>query len=103
MFEDSENKLLQQEKTLNELLLRIERLDEEIEDYLGGHQVNTEQLSRFVSEKANFGEANWNEMQKRKLEQDQKLKCELENISNPLRLKKAYKQRQVQPHWLFVR
>ena len=103
MFEDLEQKMARQEKALKELQLRNENLDGEIQDYLDGHQVNTDNLSKYIAEKSNFGEANWEELQKRKSQIDQKLNRELENISNPLRLKKAYKQRNVQQHWLFVR
>lgn len=102
-FEDLETKMQRQEKALAEVLISNENLDLEVEAYFSGYNVTPGQLSQFISNKEHFSEENWDALQERKKQLDEKLQRDLENIANPLKLKKAYKQRKVETHWLFVR
>ncbi|KAF3363285.1 Ankyrin family protein [Chlamydiales bacterium STE3] len=102
-LENLEDRLQRQEKILSEELIRNESLDVEIADYLTEYRVSEEQLTQFVSQKQHFSEENWQDLQKFKIEMENKLTQSLDNIANPLKLKKAYKDRVVPPQWLFVR
>lgn len=102
-FEDLETKMQRQEKAIAESQIANENLDLEIETYLSDYNVTPIQLSQFIANKEHFSEENWEELQNKKKQLDEKLQRDLENIANPLKLKKAYKQRKVETHWLFVR
>lgn len=102
-LENLESKLQRQENAALEAAIRNETLDSEIQCYLEEYNVSEEQLSHFISKKENFTDQNWQDLQNAKKEIEAKLQLELNTITNPLRLKKAYKERNVAQHWLFVR
>lgn len=102
-FENLENILQLQEKKLVEIDIENERLDQKIEAFYEEFEVNEQNLSTFLSQETNFCKENWETIQIEKKKMEEKLKSDLENIANPFRLKKVYKQRKVETHWLFVR
>lgn len=98
-----ENRLAELERKILETELQNESLDREIQTLLSEYNVLPEQLSLYVSNKENFTEKNWNELLAEKKQLDDKLTRTLDNLVSPKKRKKAQKERNVQPHWLFVR
>lgn len=103
-FKDSaEEKLTINEKKIQELAIRLEKLDLDINGFLKEMEVTPEQLTTFISQKENFTEDNWKELQEQKKKLDEKLDLELRNIRNPLKTKSALASLNVGRHWLHVR
>lgn len=103
-FEDQlENRLAELERKIQECEVRNEGLDREIQTLLSEYNVSPEQLSFYVSKKENFSEKNWNALLAEKKQLDEKLNRTLDNLVSPKKRKKAQVERNVQPHWLFVR
>lgn len=95
--------LQKNEKAIQELSIRIEALNKDIDELLNELQVTPDQLTMFIENKDNFSEENWSSLQAQRKTLDEKLLRELLNISNPKKTKETFKQLNVQPHWLFVR
>lgn len=91
------------EALLKQLLIRVDSLDREIKMLLDELKVTPEQVSTYLSNKDNFTTENWEELQKERKANDEKLKRDLDNIRNPSKTKKAMADRHVAPHWLFVK
>lgn len=90
-------------KILQELTIQIEILNRQTDELLKELNVSHEQLTAFVGNKDAFTEDNWNDLVAQKKALDEKLLKALVNVRNPIKAKKAYQDRHVQPHWLFVR
>ena len=88
---------------IEELAIRIETLNRDVDALLSELQVNPAQLTAFLNNKDNFTEENWETLQQQRKVLDEKLLTQLAHVSNPLNTKKAYADRNVQRHWLFVR
>ncbi|CCB91819.1 Ankyrin family protein [Waddlia chondrophila 2032/99] len=99
-FDENINKT---QKEINELEIRNGQIDRDYSDLLSKLQITSEQLSRFIEKKENFTEKNWEQLQERKKEIEQKLATDLTNIRDPLKSKKALQDRNVGSHWLFIR
>lgn len=98
-----EEKLSANEKKIRELDIRFEKLNNDIKNFLNELQVTPEQLTSFISQKENFTEENWEELQKQKKQLEDKLNLELKNITNPLKSKKARASLNIDRHWLYVK
>lgn len=88
---------------IEELAIRIETLNRDVESLYKELNVSADQLTAFLNNQSNFTEENWNAILQQRKELDEKLLRELVNVSNPIKTKKTYAERNVQPHWLFVR
>lgn len=103
-FQDTaEEKLKVNEKKMRELAIRLEKLDSDISAFLEELNVTPEQLTSFVSNKDNFTDSNWIDLQAEKKKLDEKLNTELKNIRNPLKSKKNLASLNVSQHWLYVK
>lgn len=100
---DLETKIQNQEIATQELAMRIEALNGQIEELMKELNVTAEQLTIFLQKKENFTEDNWNEITRQRQEFQERLTREISNIRQPLKTKKTYSERQVPQHWLFVR
>lgn len=98
-----DEKIQTNEKSIKELILSFEQHESEIHDFLEEIGISFQQAEAYISDKQNFSEEEWEELQNHKNAMDEKLKRDLENIRNPLKSKKAYSERKVDKHWLFVR
>lgn len=98
-----EQEALKQEKLLQELLIRMDALDREAKVLYQELDITPEQLRVFLENRENFTEENWETLQEQRKALDEKLKCVLDNVSDPIKAKKAQESRRVAPHWLFVR
>lgn len=98
-----EEKMEDQEKKLQELLIRIENLDQSSDALLKELNVTPQQLTQFISNKAHFTEDAWNTLREQKQMLDEKIDQQLASISNPLKTRKTYKERVIQNHWLYVK
>lgn len=102
-FDKREDKATQHEKLIQELSIRMEQLDREIDTLLKELKVTPDQLSTFIQEKDNFTEENWSQLQEQRRKLDEKLLCELKNVSDPLKTKKNYEGRVIGSNWIHVR
>lgn len=90
-------------QTIRELAIQIENINRQTEELLKELNVSPDQLTTFINNKDAFSEENWNALTAQRKALDEKLLLELANVRNPLKAKKTFQDRQVQPHWLFVR
>jgi hypothetical protein len=100
---DLEKSIEDEQRKINELIIRNENLDLETDTFLKNLKVTPEQLSLFMANKDNFTEENWERLQQEKEKREMKLETEIKNIRNPLKVKKTYSERKIENHWLFVR
>jgi len=105
MFEHKDLDKILEDKNIKakELTIRNENLDRETKALLEELKVSPEQLTTFIEDKENFTEENWKELQIEREKLEQKLQTEIKSIRNPLEVKKAYSERKVDQHWLFVK
>ena len=101
--DNTEEKLIINENKIRELSIRFEKLNSDITNFLEELEVTPEQLTTFISNKDNFTEDNWEVLQQRKKQLDEKLDIELKNVRNPLKVKKALASLNVHQHWLYVK
>lgn len=106
-FGDSQQRLEQtlakNDLLMQELIIRLDSLDREIKALLAELNITPEKLTAFISNKENFTDDNWTELQKQRKLLDEKLNKELSNIRDPRKVKKTQMDRHVQNHWLFVK
>lgn len=98
-----EEKIQKHEKHFQELVIRMETLNREVNDLFADLKATPEQINQFISNKANFSEEEWTELHNQRKALEEKLQREMDNIRNPQRLKKVYEERHVGNTWLFVR
>jgi len=101
--EELEKRLQKNALAIEELAIRIEAHNRQIDELLNTLNVSPEQLSTFIEKKEHFTAENWKALQELDQALEEKLKRELDNIHNPLKTKKTQAERNIQPHWLFVR
>lgn len=101
--ESIENNLKALEAKIKALSFQMKNVDEEVETFFEEVEVNLEKLATYSSDKENFSDETWKKLSDYKQQLDDKLKVELDNISNPLKIKRARSSLQVQRHWLYVR
>lgn len=92
-----------QNRSTQELMLRIDALNREVNVLLEELQVTPEQISHHLANPDNFSPEHWEELQKQRQLLDEKLSRTLENVRDPIKTRKAQAERQIQNHWLFVR
>ncbi len=91
----------QNEKKLNELLLKNEALDRELENLI--KQETLSKVAEYSSNPSNFSEEDWKALEKEREAFQLKLRRELDNISNIKEKERRQKERYIQPNWLFVK
>lgn len=99
----TDDKIQSNEKKFQELLVEFEQQEAEVDILLKEVGITSKQAETYLSNKQNFSHAEWEELERRKKGLDEKLKRDLENIRDPLKLKKKYAERQIDPRWLHVR
>lgn len=102
-IDNLEKTIQKNELAIKELTISIESLSNQVDQLLQELNVSSEQLTAFIENKNNFSEENWRDLIKMRQDLEEKLLRELANIKNPQKTKKAFAERKVQPHWLFVR
>jgi DNA repair exonuclease SbcCD ATPase subunit len=103
LIENLEDKIEKNEMKLKALVERFEHLESTLSRFFEEHQISPEQLTSFFENPNNFNKNLWSELQEMRQQLDDKLKCEMENIHNPLKVKKTYADLNVASHWIFVR
>lgn len=98
-----EEQIKKQEKRVQEIVIRMENLDRELDELFVDLKVTPEQLDTFISDKNNFTDENWEQLQNLRKVLEEKLQRELDNIRDPLKIKQTYSDRNVGRHWIFVR
>lgn len=105
MFEeDVEQKIESNEKKISVLKMRLERFEKAFKEVYEDAEIAPEQLTEYLNTPSNFDPEIWSHIQDLRLQLDNKLNKELENIRNPFKMSQTYAERgEVQRHWLFVR
>lgn len=98
-----ENHIQKNELAIQELSIKLDALNRNVQDLLNELNVSPQQLTTFLDNKDNFTEENWNTMTTQRKALDEKLNMELQNLRNPQKTKKTFQAMHVQQHWLFVR
>lgn len=101
--QEVENHLQQNTIKMQELTLRLENLDRDIDEFVTECNIAHEKLTAFIQKKENFTEENWTQLIQEKEKLDLSLQKQLSNIRNPIKTKRAYSSLHVQRHWLPVR
>jgi len=98
-----EEKIQKNELKINELSIKLDAIDREVNELLNELNVSPEQLTQFVHTEQNFSKEDWIHLQEEQQKMHTKLQIELDGIRNPKEMQKRYSERVVQNHWLFVR
>ena len=98
-----EQDAIKQQNLLQQLLIRMDALERESKALYQELKITPEQLEIFLENRENFSDENWAALQEQRKILDEKLKCELENVNNPAKTKKAQESLHISPHWLFVK
>lgn len=102
-IDELERKIQKNALAIEELTIRIEALNRNADELLAELNVSHEQLTRFLGNKEHFTEENWKTLNEEQERLEAKLQLSIANIPDPIKTKKAFLERHVQPHWLFVR
>lgn len=88
------------DKKLQELQAKIAELDRETEEVFEQLEVTPEQIEKFLSDKNNFSDSDWEEIQRQIADIEAKAISQRDII----KVRRAYKERsEIQRNWLFVR
>lgn len=101
--QELESRLQKQVQDTQALTLRIESLNRQVLDLMDELQIQPEKLRSFLEEPAHFTKENWEDLQRLHQELNQKLQREIGNVRNPQEMRKKQAERNIPPHWLFVR
>lgn len=102
-FEILEDKIERNENKIKESLNKFERLTSALNCLYSECNISPEELKAFLDNPDNFEPGVWDYLQQESQKMEAKTNLELDHIQNPLKTKKAYSDRNVQSHWLFVR
>ncbi|MDP1836812.1 MAG: hypothetical protein Q8K75_12920 [Chlamydiales bacterium] len=93
-------KIESNEKKFQDLLIKIEEADRETTEIFEQLEVRPEQIQKILSDKENFSEEHWEEIQRQMGEIEKKVSTRRD--LNQLR--RTYKERsEIQQQWIFVR
>ena len=99
-----EDKLLSQEKRLQEEIATFERLNNDMDQFLKSLGVTKEQLSTLIQDASQFPKDVFEKLQTKKQELAEKSEQSLLQINDPRATSKARASlKDVQRHWLLVR
>lgn len=98
-----EQDILKNRLAFQELILHMDGINKEIDALLKELKVSRQQLDIFLANPENFTPENWQELQKQRQLLEEKLKCEIDNVRDPRKVKKSQNDRNVQQHWLYVK
>lgn len=102
--ENIEQKFQTNEKKIAVMKMRIDRFEKAFAEFYEDANVTPEELTDYLNTPTNFDPEIWAHIQEFKMQLDNKLSSELDNIRNPFKTSQTYAQRgEVQRHWLFVR
>lgn len=90
------------EKEVEQLLRRDKEVSEQIMRLFEDLQFTPEQLENYLSNRENFTAEEWEFMEVRRREMEEKLERDLENIPNPEKTKEAYKLRRQTSNWIQI-
>lgn len=98
--DDLEKKIETNEKKLRELQAKIAELDRQTAEVFEQLEVTPEQVEKCLTDKTNFSDKDWDELQRQIAEFEAKAKAG-RDISQ---VRRTYKERsEIQRNWLFVR
>lgn len=102
-FETLEQKSKTLDRKIKEICIQIEKLDRDVLHFFAERGINPVEVSQYINTKENFSDKEWDEIQEARKLLDEKLALDLKNIRDPRKVKEAYNDRHVRPHWIFVR
>ncbi len=98
-----ENKIAKNAKLLKELTLRSQEQDAYFESLYEKHGLSKEKFIAYLADPKNFDEQTWQSMQTIRAEFTQKIQFRLNQIKDPAKAKKTYKDLQMAQKWIPVR
>lgn len=104
MLEPScEEKIQRIASRIQEIEIEFENLDQFTKDLLKEFDIKFEQIQKFTAEKSNFTDVNWDQLQQQRKLMEDNIQQQLSQIKDIRKIKKAYADRRIEPHWVFVR
>ncbi len=102
--ENLEEKIQKTQLKMKELAISLEQLKFDYQKLVEELALSPEQLKEYVENSENFSPPIWKQLQEEKKQLDEKLNLELNQVRDPLQIKKTFSEKgNVQQHWLFVR
>lgn len=98
-----ENKIAKNEKLLKELLLRSQEQDAYFEKLYEEHGISKDKLIDFLGNPKNFDEQTWQSMETIRAEFAKEIQSRLNQIKDPVKASKTYKDLQMAQQWIPVR
>lgn len=102
-FDTLEQNTARLDKKIKEICIQTEKLETDIKNYFNENNINPIEVALYLENKENFSDDEWEFIQETRKKLDEKLNLNLSNIKDPVKAKKSYNDRLVQPNWLFVR
>jgi hypothetical protein len=102
-FDTIEQKSKSLEKKIKDTCSEVDKLNKDILHFLADRGINPIEVSEYLGNRGNFSDKEWEELQEVKTILEERLSRDLKNIRDPRKVKEAYNDRQVRPHWIFVR
>lgn len=101
--EDLEQKIESNERKVLELEQQFAAIEAESAVFFETIDVTPEEVDNFVKNRDNFSDKEWEELKKQERQLQEILQREINNIRDPEKAKRHYKERDIRPGWLFVR
>lgn len=98
-----EHKTKQQELKMEALIREFERLNDTVDEFFNEVGLTEESIVRFTNTKEHFSEAEWERLNEERAKLEEKFNRQLSLIRDPKLAQKKYSDRNIAPHWLFVR
>lgn len=98
-----EQKIQDSEQKIKEFAQEIQQQEEELEKLISEIGMSPKEVDELLSNKENFGDEVWEELQKEKVLLEEKLQKDLDNIQDPLKSKKALSELRLRQNWLFIK
>ncbi|MCE2983325.1 MAG: hypothetical protein LW832_07140 [Parachlamydia sp.] len=104
VIKELHNKIEENQKKMAEMMINLDILKEEYQNLMKELGLTAEELKSFAKNSENFSPPIWEQLQNEKKEVEEKLDLALNNIPDPLKVRKTMDQKSaIQNHWLFVR
>ncbi|MBS4163698.1 Uncharacterized protein PRO82_001001 [Candidatus Protochlamydia amoebophila] len=89
---------------MKEISVGMGKLESEYQKLLKDLGLSNEEVHEFASNPSNYSAPIWEQLQNEKKQLDEKLNLNLNNVRDPLKVKKAFSDHAtIQSHWIYVR
>jgi len=99
-----QDKIESNEKKIKGLEQLVEGLDRDTKELFNEIQLSPDEIHQFISNKKNFTDSEWEQLQEQRKSADEKVKRELSAVTDPRIVKETMaSSKNIQRHWLHVR